>query len=540
MSNKLLRRGNTYMAPAVPAQPAVPAYTWYETETVTPMTIKTTYSATGWVTVPVTQLVGGKVEVIGYEVRYIGTGSGYVTTTTQAVTRTVAHYVPAKAAVPGSGAQRVDFPPMGWTSFAHSIKSIATAGEANYYVRGDATGVVVGLSTVRNPPPGYCHIAHGLLFSNGLVRNLRTGVNYGAYGDASKVNMELKGGIVRYTVGGTQVGSEAGTYAVGERLFLAAALYGVGDSVDNPELLDINEGSSTAALAPLAAFSADAESGSSLAVLAPLTADSRMLDTSTATLPRLTAFSADAAGGSSSAKLTPLTANSYGDTLDVTVGVESYAQLAPLNAASLLLVGQTSTDSDVPLAPLWALSADHEYAESRAVMAGLTALSYDLPAGTPAFMLDIVAFDVPMSEYSLDKVAARDVFAFDVPMSASQAAGADMRDAFTFDVALEFIGEETVDARDVFWFAAPLEVPGGDLEVWAINLDSMGSTSYSGYPFNSFARIGDRYYGAGDAGISELSGATDNGAPIRASIDFGQRDFGTATKKTVEQCFLGM
>ena len=35
-------------------------------------------------------------------------------------------------------------------------------------------------------------------------------------------------------------------------------------------------------------------------------------------------------------------------------------------------------------------------------------------------------------------------------------------------------------------------------------------------------------------------GDTDAGAPIRASVDFGVRDFGASLKKTVSEVYLGM
>jgi len=84
-----------------------------------------------------------------------------------------------------------------------------------------------------------------------------------------------------------------------------------------------------------------------------------------------------------------------------------------------------------------------------------------------------------------------------------------------------------------------LGVPDSDYETWVVNLTSQGTTTYSNFGFNSFAQIGARFYGAGSAGIVELSGATDDGAPIDASISLGELDFGSALKKTVSHCYLG-
>ena len=113
-------------------------------------------------------------------------------------------------------------------------------------------------------------------------------------------------------------------------------------------------------------------------------------------------------------------------------------------------------------------------------------------------------------------------------------------EAFTFDVESWALADNLADARDVFWFDVPMEVPAEDVDAWAVNLDGFGSTTYSGFPFNSFANIGGRYFGAAMTGIHELEGDDDAGAPIQASIDFGVVSFGSTLKKTVAEAYLGM
>lgn len=84
-----------------------------------------------------------------------------------------------------------------------------------------------------------------------------------------------------------------------------------------------------------------------------------------------------------------------------------------------------------------------------------------------------------------------------------------------------------------------LAIPDADSEVWVCSLGG-GSSSYSNYAFNSFAKIGDAYYGAGPGGIYELAGDDDDGAPVRAGLSFGKRDFGSSSKKTVSEAYFGM
>ncbi|MNY27743.1 hypothetical protein D3C86_1616700 [compost metagenome] len=81
---------------------------------------------------------------------------------------------------------------------------------------------------------------------------------------------------------------------------------------------------------------------------------------------------------------------------------------------------------------------------------------------------------------------------------------------------------------------------GDDTEVWVVNLDNNASTTYSNYSFNSFARIGNHYYGASDEGLFELAGRNDDGEPIQAAIGLGDLDFGSRHLKTISEAYVGM
>lgn len=83
----------------------------------------------------------------------------------------------------------------------------------------------------------------------------------------------------------------------------------------------------------------------------------------------------------------------------------------------------------------------------------------------------------------------------------------------------------------------PFEDPGN---VWVVNDDTGAISTYVGFPFNSYARIGDAYYGLKSDGLYLLEGDTDDSAVIRASLDFGQLDFGTTAFKRVTDVYVGM
>ncbi|MNY38694.1 hypothetical protein D3C86_1733350 [compost metagenome] len=63
---------------------------------------------------------------------------------------------------------------------------------------------------------------------------------------------------------------------------------------------------------------------------------------------------------------------------------------------------------------------------------------------------------------------------------------------------------------------------------------------YRSYPFNSFAVIDGKHYGASAEGLFLLEGDDDAGEPIHASFDLGEMDFGTAELKTITECYVGL
>lgn len=82
--------------------------------------------------------------------------------------------------------------------------------------------------------------------------------------------------------------------------------------------------------------------------------------------------------------------------------------------------------------------------------------------------------------------------------------------------------------------------PGRASSVWSVVPANGASAAYEGFPFNSFARIGGRNYGASDDGIYELEGDDDAGSPIRSSIHLGKRNFGSPALKGISYAYLGV
>lgn len=88
-------------------------------------------------------------------------------------------------------------------------------------------------------------------------------------------------------------------------------------------------------------------------------------------------------------------------------------------------------------------------------------------------------------------------------------------------------------------FAATLSLDSGDYIAWVLNTESKGLSRYTRYPYNSFAKLGDAYYGAASDGLYRLDGDTDAGVPITARLRLGLYDLGTRKLKRLPEAYLG-
>lgn len=87
---------------------------------------------------------------------------------------------------------------------------------------------------------------------------------------------------------------------------------------------------------------------------------------------------------------------------------------------------------------------------------------------------------------------------------------------------------------------AEIGMPGQNMSVWSVNSETGASAAYEDYPFNSFATIGGRHFGAASDGIYELVGDDDAGVPIQAHLNMGKRSFGTSKFKAMPYAYLGV
>jgi hypothetical protein len=75
-------------------------------------------------------------------------------------------------------------------------------------------------------------------------------------------------------------------------------------------------------------------------------------------------------------------------------------------------------------------------------------------------------------------------------------------------------------------------------ETVVVNYATSATSVYTGLEFNSYFTFGDRRYGVARDGLYELTGDTDDGAPIEATVDLGQTDSGTTLAKLASECYI--
>jgi len=85
-----------------------------------------------------------------------------------------------------------------------------------------------------------------------------------------------------------------------------------------------------------------------------------------------------------------------------------------------------------------------------------------------------------------------------------------------------------------------MQFDGEEYTGLVVNTKSFALTRYSGYNFNSFAKVRGQYFGAAADGIYYLEGDDDNGTDIEAKIRTAMLDFGADHQKRVPRAYLGI
>ncbi|HEY1034021.1 MAG TPA: hypothetical protein VGE09_03455 [Pseudoxanthomonas sp.] len=217
-------------------------------------------------------------------------------------------------------------------------------------------------------------------------------------------------------------------------------------------------------------------------------------------------------------------------------------------AWAMLLADQTAATDDAAgvarklsaLADtLLALGSVQGRLSARAAVAVAAALEARASAGLGAAAIDQAALSMEASSMLAAMLAVSDAAV------ASDAAASSLRMVvLAGDSAM--VGADPAAAMRAFSdlgdgvvLYCSLRLGGMDYHGWALNTELRAVTEYRNVPFDSFAILNGRTYAAGDAGIFELAGDTDNGSPIAAQFRPFLTNFGTQKMKRVTDLWIG-
>ena len=402
---------------------------------------------------------------------------------------------------------------LGWNAGARSIGTFKNDGFVEFKVRPSVVGVICGINFYDGINASYSGstIDYAFYCARGLswvIRNGIIGVGTGAYTNATVFRIERSDDVISMLKDGVEVA----TFADGvpsEAGWLEAALYSGDDEVFDPKLVQVSAPDLTA------------QSGSINASLEPLTM-----------------FASEGMHAELNAMLPSLALSAESGLVRPSYSVGNFV-LPPLSMTAEGLTGEVGS-INAELESLQMLAADHPYGELSTSLPALEAVMSAYEGNLLASMGGLSFVSTAMSPVSLLVVEMRNgvivtaELLIGAQLSAELLSEVAVGSTFAMTALLEVVMRSSVHAGD------DLDAPESGREVWVVNLDNNASTTYSNYNYNSFARIGNHYFGASDDGLFELAGVTDNGRPIEAAIALGDLDFGSRHLKTISECYVGM
>lgn len=217
------------------------------------------------------------------------------------------------------------------------------------------------------------------------------------------------------------------------------------------------------------------------------------------------------------------------------------ALLARMN--STLGLGDQLTAGEyllLALADTMALAAGPSATQDTArVLAAILALADTLDTPTREQLLTAIGLSSSLAPDVYIYAAALDALRIAAVVTGGLLLTATLADSFALGDTPLTTAELLAALQSAVGLAATLQIDGQAYTAWVMDLESKAAWTYDNYPFNSFARIGDRLFGAGPDGISELTGADDAGTPIAWSVQTGLLNFGSAAEKRIDAMYLG-
>lgn len=446
---------------------------------------------------------------------------------------------PGTPGVPATPASTVIGYNLGWNSGAKSIGSFGADGYISFKAD-NPIGAVVGLA-VSDPDAGYRNITHGFYLAHGVARIYELGVEVhyaGTFTPGAVFRIDRAGGVVTYKIDGV-LAYTSGLPSRGT-VFIDSSFYSGNDYVYDPVIAAVSTPSGVnVSLPALSTFASNKNYCASATSLPHLTStcSAKGHGVASTSMPSLRTLAANKVYGAAVASLPSLHCVSEGG-LPAPPYAFSESVMNSLAVASFGYTGEVG-HATVSLPALRTMSSEHVYGEARVALPSLRSLSYGIEGNGNAMMGERMGMSAPVvADYTLFAVVGASglitsVFAASPLRDASISLVGGLHDSYTLTALAEAVMRSYVSAES----EVPLwEQPG---EVWVVNYDTSASSSYENFPYNSFAQVGNQYFGAKSDGIYLLQGDDDSGAPIHASINLGKSGMGSRVQKRVSECYLG-
>lgn len=445
-------------------------------------------------------------------------------------------YVPPEAGQEALPARSWEDPPRGWNAFARSIEAIDTLGWGEFSVPNGVTGVACGLSAyLQDPQQGLGHIVHGLRLTGNRAYSLLDGADLGGYTAADVWRVRATHDEVQISRNGAVVKTERRALPL-VRFYLAASLYWIGDIVFNPRVMTERGGHGELTLPALLLQGGSTPFGWGNVQLPALQLQARLQTGANMTLPALQMRGAQRGSASEAhMRLRPLR-------LQATAGWHAVQQTtAMMRLGALVMAGVAVrapiAEGDFALPALQMQGLDGKRA-SGSLRIGPLRLRAQARAHTQAEWEEALWAPAGVSGQAVALLVLAGGLRIGVTWAAQTLLDAALQESVraTDGWATQALAQAIMEILVSAGGAAP--VPSVSYShVWN---QTTGAASRYSVGFNSYARIGGRYFGANGRGVCLLAGDSDAGQPIDAAVGLGAPDLGTPQLKAISECYAGM
>lgn len=435
----------------------------------------------------------------------------------------------------------------GWNAGARSIRPVSEFGYARGRMLPTLVATQFGLADVYFDHT-YAYMPHSVVARTGEWSVVESGatVATGALADRALVEIRRAGGIVTYRIDGEVVHTSA-VPSAGE-VYAAALLYSLGDGVDDAAVGIINEQlrftGSIPATRILAADVADLALMIGETPLPVLTSVARPLDGAVRFLGQLPAIR----GIGSTRHVSLLNERTPRFSLQAVASrperqlTQMAALLSPITLRAFAQSGASaSLDASLPQFPF--IAADR---------AGIAVMRADAPV---SLVLYAVEAYMPAGQFDgTDSVIALDGSSLDSALLLLAMDSLDVSSSGDLFIVIDMVGMDSLSFSDTGSLGQLVEMLALERVAinsttaraqreaiqYAVNIATGALSVYEGFDFQGFAHVGQDTYGWKPDGLYRIGASLDEGELIRALIDFGTSDYGSAFVKRAEMAYLGV